>query len=372
MDAHTLTLPIPLVQLAGAILKTIPALSTTELVVLHTSALMYYQTPYGSIRDTAIRLLTRIPEATFPTRFGVVALPYSQGSRLFTNLSLFHELGHVVYEAISIKEAPHLFSATIREQIRSSLTHHIPEFSEEPDDAQEFLIAILQSWSEEIFCDLFAVSVVGPSFSLSFLDLITLLGQYDTNIFRCFTPTHPAPAYRFKLQLELLKTNKWNFDDPSLSNPRLDSIGAIAAEPKSKYIAKLSSEDNLPNTILDAFFDVVPIIQNTLIELTLHCVVKGDNYPVVYRSVHECLERGIVPSIVAKHTAPDLALQVYVLNASYQFALISLSDLAQRIEHISNNSTWPTKLSFWSNRLEGWTLKALEDLFLLSSCRHTL
>jgi hypothetical protein len=99
-DAHTLTIPSPLIVLATQQVRSIPGLQNANVVVLLTPELMYFQTPHTNIKHAAIYLAETIPEARFPSALGFVELPYSQGPSFFNNLVLYHEIGHFVYEEL--------------------------------------------------------------------------------------------------------------------------------------------------------------------------------------------------------------------------------------------------------------------------------
>jgi hypothetical protein len=84
-DAHTLNVPEPLIEMATKHLRSIPGLETTAIVVLLTPHLMYYQTP----------------QSHFPPHLVFVEIPYSQGPCFFTNLTIYHELGHYVFDRLA-------------------------------------------------------------------------------------------------------------------------------------------------------------------------------------------------------------------------------------------------------------------------------
>ena len=91
-DAHTLSIPAPLVNLACEQLQQIAGMEHSRIVVLLTPQLMYFQRPHTHVKQQAACVEKEIPEAKFPPKLGFIELPYSQGSSLFTNLAIYHEL----------------------------------------------------------------------------------------------------------------------------------------------------------------------------------------------------------------------------------------------------------------------------------------
>src|SRR5205807_1141280 len=100
-DAHTLTIPTPLVRLACGQLAGIEGMQRAKVVVLLTPQLMYFQRPHTHVKRQAASVEKFIPAAQFPDKLGFIELPYSQGASLFTNLAIYHEIAHFVYEELS-------------------------------------------------------------------------------------------------------------------------------------------------------------------------------------------------------------------------------------------------------------------------------
>jgi hypothetical protein len=76
------------------------------------------------------------------------------------------------------------------------------------------------------------------------------------------------------------------------------------------------------------------------------------------------LSHGVVPSTLVqerKEKSPDA---IALINAAYLFYLESLPELMQKIANQDENRL--IHRSKWAERVEMWTLKALEDLTLLS------
>ncbi len=120
-DAHTLTIPAPLIHLASQQLQRVEGMRTSKIVILLTPEFMYFQRPHTYVKEQARLVQAIIPQATFPAKLGFIALPYSQGPSFFTNLAIYHEIGHFVYEELSKSDPPHPGVATLRSVTNRSL-----------------------------------------------------------------------------------------------------------------------------------------------------------------------------------------------------------------------------------------------------------
>jgi hypothetical protein len=121
-DAHTLSIPAPLIDVACDQLHQIEGMKDSSIVVLLTPQLMYFQRPHTHVKEQAARVEKFIPEAKFPTKLGFIELPYSQGPSLFTNLAIYHEIGHFVYEELSTLPSTNLHFAALELATEQSLT----------------------------------------------------------------------------------------------------------------------------------------------------------------------------------------------------------------------------------------------------------
>src|ERR1017187_5466895 len=132
-------------------------------------------------------LSATIPAARFPRNLGFVELPYSQGPSFFNNLVIYHEIGHFVYEELSIADS---FAS---EMIRC-LQKNLKNFDSLDRNSQVYVIDVLHNWAQEVFCDLFAVRLIGPAFTFASVELFGLLGLMDKTRQVKFSYSHPAQA----------------------------------------------------------------------------------------------------------------------------------------------------------------------------------
>jgi hypothetical protein len=94
-------------------------------------------------------------------------MPYSQSSSLFLNCLIVHEMGHHLYEENKIRER---FESAVN---NTSFGRKLGGMNAA---TRSWAVDILAAWAEEIFCDLFALALVGPSYSLAFVELFDLGG----------------------------------------------------------------------------------------------------------------------------------------------------------------------------------------------------
>jgi len=135
----------------------------------------------------------------FPSNLAVVSLPYSQVDSLNINCLLMHELGHAVYQANPLlAKAMHDIVVPVLEQATSN-SHEV-----------SWVLDRLGAWTEELFCDLFAVRLVGPAYTLACVDQFRLLedSQLPPSATE-FSMDHPADAFRLFHQTQALRKSGW-------------------------------------------------------------------------------------------------------------------------------------------------------------------
>lgn len=115
-DANTLKIPIPLVNFLSDLSQGIPHVPPPKVLILITQELNYFQYRHTGLKGAYGQLQGVVPKApNFPEGLGFVGIPYSQGSSLFTNLVIFHELGHFVFEETATANSllAHAFCASL-------------------------------------------------------------------------------------------------------------------------------------------------------------------------------------------------------------------------------------------------------------------
>jgi hypothetical protein len=351
-DAHTLTIPAPLIDLASQQLQGVEGMKNSKIVILLTPEFMYFQRPHTHIKEQARIVRTFIPKSTFPAKLGFIELPYSQGPSFFTNLALHHEIGHFVYEELSNQNPPHPDIKALQLVTHRSLRKVFK-------NPQVFALAvkIIESWTQEIFCDLFAIRLLGPAFSFALVEILGMLGFLSQKATEKFNPSHPASAFRFAEHVEMLRRDTW-WDAIADINPEQKKLlQQLAQTPRSSY--KFYVDDTIlgPTSLVDAFLDsVVPVIRKLVHQVTNKSKPSVKRFKETRPEIEECLKVGVVP-----HTTNPRGLDpVSIINASFCFYLTSLPNVIKVFDGAkAQNSV--EKNSQWMKRVENWTMKAIED-----------
>ena len=355
-DAHALSTPAPLVDLATDQLQSVRSMRGSRVVVLLTSEFMYFQRPHTEIKDQARIIEGFIPNANFPHKLGFIELPYTQGSSFFTNLAIYHEIGHFVYEELSNSDPPNPGFSRLRSSIARSVNRVFGAGRRDPQSSA-ILLEIIENWTQEIFCDLFAIRLVGPAFSFSFIEILGMLGSLSRSSAKTFNPTHPAPAFRLAEHLEMLRGDSW-WDAISNVNPEQKKVlERLAKLPRSTYRFFLDERHSGPPVLVEEFLNAVaPEMRKLVREITARSASSAERFRKDREAVEECLLAGLVP-----HSRSTVPLNpISVINAAFLFYLTSLPELIKKFEK-PEVRTDVEVYSEWTKRLEMWTMKAIDD-----------
>ena len=365
-DAHTLTVPGPLVDLAYQQLQSIDGMRGSNLLVLLTPEFMYFQRPHTEVKDQARIIQSFIPKAAFPQKLGFIELPYSQGPSFFTNLAIYHEIGHFVYEELANRNPPHSGFEALTRVIGRSLNRVFGLRSSNgrkvEKNRQAFAIGhrILEDWTQEIFCDLFALRLLGPAFSFALIEMMGMLGFLSQAQCETFNPTHPAPSCRFAEHVRMLREDSW-----------WDAISDVQAEQKkllekmatiSRYKFFLDERRAGPEKLRDEFVNsVVPVIRKLARQVTARAIPSVGRFQKVRSSIEGCLGAGVVPLT----DTPDKCDPVAIINSAFCFYLTSVPKVIEKFEKTEHHNSVAT-YSRWTKRIEMWSLKALEDAQIMT------
>ncbi len=365
-DAHTLTIPAPLIDLASQQRQHVVGMRDSHIVILLTPEFMYFQRPHTDIKDQARLIETFIPKASFPPKLGFIELPYTQGPNFFTNLAIYHEIGHFVHEELCNAAPPNtaiadLTSVTVRSLKRT--------FGKGLNDPQAFAYGrkILENWTQEIFCDLFALSLLGPAFSFALVEMLGMLGFLSTGDCVRFNPTHPASACRFAEHVNLLRSggnDSWMEAIADIQPEQKKLVERMAAIPPSRYKFYIDDKRLGPRSLVDAFLnEIVPAIRKLVSKITASATPAVTRFKRIRNTVEESLSVGVVPS-----TAPGPPDPVSIINAAFCFYLTSLPKVIKEFED-PTAETDVAIYSRWTKRTEMWTMKAIEDSQILARYR---
>ena len=357
-DAHTLTIPAPLIKLACSQLGGIEGMQGARVVVLLTPQLMYFQRPHTHVKQQAARVQKFIPDAVFPERLGFIELPYSQGPSLFTNLAIYHELGHFVYEELSASSTAHFA------QLESTTASCLKKFQSDPESlvlAEE----IIESWTQEIFCDLFALRLIGPAFSFALVEILAMLGSLSDEATVKFNEEHPSPACRFGEHVKLLRQDGW-WKAISYINPEQKTLlTKLSSVPTTKYTVSIDDEDG-PKGLLDPFLkEIIPAIREVVRKVTPDATRVVERFGRERLLIEECLNVGVVPHANTESLSP-----VSIVNSAFAFYLSSFPGMVTTFEGSKSQNDVAIR-SKWTKKLEDWTMKAIEDSQIRVRLRET-
>jgi hypothetical protein len=360
-DAHTLSIPAPLIELASQQLQQVQGMRDSQIVILLTPALMYFQRPHTEVKEQARIVQTFVSGAVFPSKLGFIEVPYSQGTSFFTNLAIYHEIGHFVYEELSNqtpanRDIAHLHSAT--DNVLGGIFRN----------RQVLALAtkIVDYWIQEIFCDLFALRLVGPAFSFALVEMLGMLGVLAEANVR-FERTHPAPACRFAEHVEMLRADSWWDAIANVNATQKKLIEKLANVPRTRYTFYVDDLKVGPRgrRLVDAFLDVVvPAIRRVVRNITPDPARSVKQFVGSRKQIDDCFRAGVVP--ITKPSSPN---PVSIINASFCFYLTSLKELITKFEDAEAENAVDTH-SLWTTRLEMWTMKAIEDSQIQTAFRR--
>ncbi|HVP54782.1 MAG TPA: hypothetical protein VMU45_07285 [Candidatus Eisenbacteria bacterium] len=372
-DADTLNVPYALVEALTTRLRSVSGFDKTTFAIFHIDELNYWEIPSSAIKETTDKFKRYIPQPPrFPANTGMIGIPYSQSSSLYLNFLIAHEMGHFVFEKLQLKDRllPHIETA-LKTVMKKG-------FEAASDEDLQLSKDRLSAWAEEMFCDLFAVWLIGPCYCFAYIELFgltTILDDAQPSGFSVtagagstiFTPSHPADLLRLKQQVLLLQKLRWW--------PAIESI-------KSHYVSVLSSSQNvqresfgyrdndapLAEEAISGFMILSPHILNAVTDIMKDANGKKldsrlNSYRKFNDEIGKYLVRAVVPSTVfldGQHWYPD---EITLLNASTRLYLESLENLMEGVEE--QNPHLPSHRSNWTKRLEALTTKAIEDHSLL-------
>jgi hypothetical protein len=170
VDADTLNVPFALMEVFYGRLNELPQFKDVTFTVFHLQELNYVQVRASWIRELTAKLVSHIPGAEpFPVDLGLIGIPYSQRSSAFSNSLIPHEMGHFVFQELQ------KWSALLPEAMKELQIVFGPSYATLKPEDVFWCRDRMRAWTEEIFCDLFAIWLVGPAYSLAYIELFDLV-----------------------------------------------------------------------------------------------------------------------------------------------------------------------------------------------------
>ena len=164
LDADTLTLPTCLLDGLKTRFRQMSGFAETDFIFYHSTYLNYFNVKLGEFNQKANKISRMVKGPTFPEKLGLIGIPDSQSAALFINCLIPHEMGHFVFGELQL--AKKLRSEIEERLIKLYDTRLEIERRSELTDKMVF-------WLEELFCDAFAVRLVGFSFPMAFVNCST-------------------------------------------------------------------------------------------------------------------------------------------------------------------------------------------------------
>jgi len=227
LEADTLRVPTPLLFAIQDQINQLEDLKDLRFTVFHSDQVNYLQLPPGTVKEAADELADVTKGTRFPLRLGLIGMPYSQSDGFLLNCLLAHEMGHVAYQEV--------YSADVTTRVERTLEALEDEVGVLDDQEVTFSLDTLKYWTEEIFCDLFAICLIGPAYSFALIELTgaTLLADSPDNnvdMFYSFMEYHPAEIARFHVHLMLHKKLGWWPEMAKISSPYVDVLTVSATK----------------------------------------------------------------------------------------------------------------------------------------------
>jgi len=368
LEADTLRLPICLLEGLRKRFREIPRFSKTDFIFYHSAKLNYFNVKLAEFKRKADPIANLVGGPLFPNRLGLIGIPYSQSSSLFINCLIPHEMGHYVFGDLRLAQK-------FRSDIDALL---LTRYGAKLDKKRGMLADAMTCWVEELFCDVFAVRLIGFCFSLAFVELYDVATALDedgvcdrsragTQRFFDSNSIHPPDLFRLRLQVSVLKADGW-WDKLQREAGDSQYVAALRAADGIKDRDFIYPKDFAPATPTDVgaiFKEIVPNIIEELNRATGKIPSGATQWENQGELIEKYLENGVVPSTLM----PDLTEEpvvpdpIAILNASYHFYIGSLSRIISRVEKANDKRV--EDRSKWSSKLEMWAAKAIEDVVLL-------
>jgi hypothetical protein len=373
VDADTLNQPTALVAALVDRLHELKGFQSTDFTIFHTDSFDYAQVNPAATEDAVTQLARIVDAERFPANLGLIGIPNSQGNALLLNCLLAHEIGEYAYAKRGVE-------ASLAADAAASLEKHMGEnFSGKSLTVQSRLRKTVLQWAKEIFCDLFAVRLIGPCYSFAYIELFDLPNLLDKDgvliandaepQIRSYS-TYPSHPFRVRAQSDLLRGDGWWDLIKNMDSRHCEVLRALLELSPDAFIQAEDAAGGDRTVYVKCLVDVMPEVKNQVGVVTDGIDLRLHEYVELRKPIANYLSDGIVPSTLNVE-GPDgknqevHATPITLLNASYRFYLEGLEDLMIKIKGQDVSSA--QHRAFWMKRIENWTAKALEDVALLRS-----
>jgi dCTP deaminase len=364
LDADTLKLPVCLLDGLKARFRQIPQFSDTDFVFYHSAYLNYFNVKLGVFKPRADQISNLVGGQAFPKQLGLIGIPYSQSASLFVNCLIPHEIGHHAFGELQLAKK-------FRSDIEVKLITRFGKSLKAEERGK--LVELMAFWVEELFCDVFAIRLVGFCFSLAFAELFDTATVLDADGklektragIQLLFDQYPPDLFRLRLQASVLKADGWwqRLEERAGSTHYFQTLAAAESLQDNDFIFPQTSINT--DETRAVFTEILPSIVTELDAIAGQIPRGAEMLEQTGDLIEEYLENGTVPSTLVPHEelGPRFPTTVALLNASYRFYIKSLSRLVSRIDGAVVNRAADS--SIWSKQVEMWTAKAIEDVALL-------
>jgi hypothetical protein len=177
------------------------------------------------------------------THLGLIRVPLAESRFLLHIPDLYHELGHPLLE---IRNDPRIeaFQSNCAHALNAANGYLAKELEREtsgrgPQAFKTYLgtwLRCWEAWAVELFCDLFALYVLGPAFAWSHFHLCALRGDEDPFRLPTLAPTeHPPDAARMAALLEGLRLIGYDTAARDIEERWNEFLGVVGAQPSPEF-----------------------------------------------------------------------------------------------------------------------------------------
>jgi hypothetical protein len=367
LDADALHIPLSLLDAFQDLLQQVPRCGEFEFAVFQLTEVNYAMLTYEEVNRIANRIAGMVKGKEFPPALSLVGIPYSQSSGLFLNCLIPHEMAHFVYQE---RVGPE-----IKLKVDEILNVYHPAKTGTPEEKLELsqIRGLINTWVEEVFCDLFAISLIGPAFTFAFAEMTSAAligeeGQRNATKAFDFSLSHPADVARFYLHKRHLKALGWW--EP-IERWKCSPVRLLRYCERVHKQTALSPEINQGTSVrlnLQCFWEACEWLLKFVKEEVPSPATEIKDFFDQYRVISNYLKRAIVPSTIVTDSGVVHPSPAVLINSGYRFVLEELHKLLRNIEKRSENSV--ADRSWYTERLELWVLKALEDWRLLNKSKE--
>lgn len=361
VDADTLHLPTSLIDALTRRVHQLASFEDVDFVVYHTDVFNYFNVKLHILKPDANKIGTIVGGPEFPERLGIIGIPYSQSSAIFMNCLIPHEMGHFVFGEKGL-------ATTFRAEFEKELINRFG-VAFDPNN-RLILIERLLYWLEEIFCDCFAVRIIGFCYTLAFIELFDVAvvldenGQLSASGKNIEFDLYPPYLFRIQQQLTILDADGWLKAFSSLDSHYASA--AVAASTADKATFTCPDLGLWSGIVLQVLYDLMPRLKDELDLLSTGLQAAADIYDKERQLIQNHLAVGVVPSTVFSKSEDRFVnpSPISLLNAATQFYTQSLQMLFSNIEGLD-----PTNIeqrTLWTTRIESWISKSIEDVNLLA------